>query len=295
MIARESAAPGAPLTSADAMAGPPAGEPVAYYTYAIARRKSAGPAAPLGASGVDPRFPVYALARGDLLAVVSAVPLAEFRPEALKARLQDGEWVRALALAHQRVLAGLLEEHVVLPLQFCTLYNSADRVLEMLAANQAALAAALDRLAGATEWGVKIFCDRRQLIEWAKTSSEQLRPLSERIGRVAEGASYLLRRKLEHMAGQLAESLERGHAQECHLRLSGRARAAASHPPQAPDAHGQPGEMILNGSYLVADRDQERFEAELARLQEQLDPLGFRCELTGPWPPYSFAVIEGDA
>lgn len=271
------------------------GGAAAIYVYAIARRKGGDRLPPHAIEGIVPGAAVYALARGELQAIVSAVPLADFQPDALRAHLEDHAWLRARALAHQRVLAALLEDYAVLPLQFCTLYNSESRVLDMLDASGGGLRAGLDRLMGATEWGVKIFCNREQLVAWAAASSGELQPMRETIGRMSAGAGYMLRKKIALAAQQLAESLERSHAQASHLRLSGVARAAASHPAQAPDVHGQPGAMVLNGSYLVDDREQPRFEAELAQLAEQLAPLGFRCELTGPWPPYSFAAIEGDA
>jgi hypothetical protein len=51
---------------------------------------------------------------------------------------------------------------------------------------------------------------------------------------------------------------------------------------QPGDDHGQ---MVLNGAYLVdAARDGE-FSAAAASSERK----GLRVEVTGPWPPYSFA------
>jgi hypothetical protein len=265
---------------------------IAYYIYAIARPKLAGHVVSLDIAGIDPQSRVYTLAHQDLLAVVSTVPLADFQLDVLKERLADHTWLRTRAVAHQAVLAELLHDYTAVPLKFCTLYTNEERIRDMLTSEYATLSATLDRLAGAMEWGVKLFCDRPQLIEWATNCSEELQPLRATISKMSEGASYMLRKKIALKAQQLAESLEHTYAQAVHVRLRNCVRAAVSHPAQSADVHGQAGVMVLNGAYLVADGDLPRFEAELAQIQGQYAEMGFRCERTGPWPSYSFAVPE---
>src|SRR5262249_2577464 len=48
--------------------------------------------------------------------------------------------------------------------------------------------------------------------------------------------------------------------------------------------------MVLNASYLLDDQRADDFAAAVAALAEQHP--GVRLELTGPWPPYSFAGPE---
>ena len=49
--------------------------------------------------------------------------------------------------------------------------------------------------------------------------------------------------------------------------------------------------MILNGAYLVAGERVAAFQSELASLEKEYTDLGFRYEMTGPWPPYNFVAI----
>ena len=291
----------------------------ALYVYAVARQKADHAADLIEIEGVDPQSTVYALTppissshtgQAGLGAIVSAVSSAEFHPDMLKTHLADPEWLQVHVLAHQRVLTALLADYTVLPLQFCTLYNTEERVLDMITANYDRMEAALDRLAGATEWGVKIFCDRAALTSWAINSSDELQPIRETIHTTSEGASYMLRKKIALAARQLAESLEQSCTQESHRRLSSIARVAVSYPLRSESREQSVGSrsqssatpdprlptpdhlMVLNAAYLVDDRKQQRFEIELARLHEEYAAIGFKYELTGPWPPYSFATIE---
>lgn len=48
--------------------------------------------------------------------------------------------------------------------------------------------------------------------------------------------------------------------------------------------------MVLNGTYLVDDERRDEFADAVAAARTQFD--GLQLELTGPWPPYSFAGVD---
>lgn len=75
-----------------------------------------------------------------------------------------------------------------------------------------------------------------------------------------------------------------------HEALGERAEAARRHALRDPRLTGGSGTMVLNGAYLVATGDQAGF-VELVRTLVDRHPE-VRLELTGPWPPYSFAVLD---
>ena len=54
--------------------------------------------------------------------------------------------------------------------------------------------------------------------------------------------------------------------------------------------------MVLNGAYLVADADADRFHATAAELAARHQAGGAEVELevevTGPWPPYNFVRLD---
>jgi hypothetical protein len=50
--------------------------------------------------------------------------------------------------------------------------------------------------------------------------------------------------------------------------------------------------MVLNGTYLVDDDRADEFASTVEELGKEYP--GIRLELTGPWPPYSFACVERD-
>lgn len=265
---------------------------LAYYVYAVARPGAGRVPAPLPAEGIAPQTPVRAIAHRDLLAVVSPVPMSEFGPAALEARLEDANWAQARVLAHQEVLADLRDGYTLIPFKFCTLYTSEERVLEMLVRHYDALVRRLQRLEGATEWGVKLFVHEKLLTEWVVTSAEALQPLREAMTQAPQGAGYFLRKKLAQAAQDAVRETVGACAQESHQRLSECAREAVSNPVQPQQVHGRPAGMVLNGAYLVDDEAGETFRAALAALEDRYGSRGFQYELTGPWPPYNFATLD---
>jgi Gas vesicle synthesis protein GvpL/GvpF len=248
------------------------------WVYAVANRVDE--AALRGLTGVSGE-PVYPLTAAGLTAAAGAVPLAEFGDEALRRNLEDLAWLETVARRHHEVIESVAHGIPVVPMRLATVYHSDEGVIAMLGSRHDDLAAALARVSGRDEWGVKVYAARRQAS--APADPEGTPPASP-------GAAYLSRRKSELSASEEARRSAAASAEEIHAVLSGLAAGSLLRPPQAPQLSGQTGQMILNSAYLV--------DAEGAdRLREAVESLasghrGVRIELTGPWPPYSFAAIE---
>lgn len=221
----------------------------------------------------DPPPGTMLVAHGGLAAVTSEVPLAEFEESALRANLNDRGWLEEKARAHEEVLQSFSGVQPVLPLRFGTIYRDVDDIRLLLAGRAEFFAAALERLRGHVELGVKAWFDPARFA----------RP------RATEGRSYLERRRDELSFARRAGAA----AAEAHDRLAAVAVAGVMNRPQPRELTGRSERMLLNCAYLVPVSD-ERLTDELARLEAEMAPLGLVFELTGPWPPYNFAPHEDD-
>jgi len=242
---------------------------------------------PDGFSGVAPEAPPPALvAGGGVAAVASPVPLAGFGEEALQANLNDLGWLERVARAHDSVLEGLLADGPVVPLRVCTIYRDAAQVEAMLESRSGELAAAVARLGGKAEWGVKATADREQIERHARESSETARALAAEIDAKPAGAAYIARKRLAAIVRDEADALTSAALNEAHERLAARADAAVVLPAQNRELSGHRGEMVLNAAYLVDDDERDAF----AQCVRELDSPGLEFTLTGPWPAYNFAT-----
>lgn len=269
-----------PVAEAGVESPPPADSPagVAWWAYCVTWAEDAMGAA-AGQDGVEPGTQVEAVCEGELAALVSSVPLAEYDDERLRAHLEDLAWVERIARSHEQVLDAALRDATVVPLRLCTLYRSTEGVQQLLRENRAELREALIQVAGCVEWGVKVFADPNA------PAREDAMDIG---GAERRGAAYLLRRQNERALAERAGEVRARCAQVVHQQLGALARAATSNPPQRPEVHGRELTMVLNGAYLVERDRVAEVQAAVGGLQEEWSPLGFVIELTGPWPAYNF-------
>lgn len=238
--------------------------------------------------------PVSAIAHRDVAAIVSPVSLDEFGPERLAATLRDAAWLPVNVLAHQQVVAWLLGHYTVAPFRFGNCCSVA-RVREMLTCHYEDLADTLRRLRGATEWGVKLYCDRKAAAEWVRATNAQVRRMDGEASRGSMGTGYLLQQRRERIVQQEVGCLLETHSRRSYQELVSLASEAVTDPVRPRSARGAGEEMVLNTAYLVADANVHAFRATVATLEEIARPMGFTYELTGPWPPYSFVnLVLGD-
>lgn len=260
-----------------------------YYVYAVARPHDPQQTVLLPTAGIIPQSPVYAVPWRDLVAMTSAVPLADFGAEALPVKLEDLDWTCARVLAHQETLAQLMVNYTIVPLKFCTLYTTEDRVRDMVETHYAELDRALERLYGATEWGIKVYCDRRILAEWVERAAPEVQVLRSSMANKSEGAAFFIRKRLEKLVTTVAEHTVDPCLSDSYERLRQHARETCINQVQAQNAAENQPELVANVAYLVDNTAYTGFTTALDQLVETYTEQGFRYELTGPWPPYNFA------
>jgi hypothetical protein len=247
------------------------------YLYAVTDAAPAEePADEHALAGVD-GVPVRRVVSGDLAAVVSSVDPTRFSEEALRRSLEDLQWLERTARAHNAVVAAVARSGPVAPVRLATVYLDDENVRRLLDERAPEFSAALDRIRGRAEWGVKGFAVRTEG-DTSPQATEESKP----------GTAYLMRRRAERdrAARGLQDAAEAAEA--VHRAMSAVAVASRRYQPQDPRLSGRREEMVLNVAYLVDEAGAE----VLRRLVEQQQGEHLRLELTGPWAPYSFATLE---
>ena len=246
------------------------------YLYAITRTVDPGAleALPALAGG---RLEV--VEHAGLSAVVSSVDLDEYGEEGLTRNLERLDWLEEVARGHDAVIQGLAVLGPTAPLRLATICLDDDGVRRRLDEWHPALQQVLDRVAGRMEWSVKAFAPVRAAVP-AEAGSPP--PTS--------GADYLRRKKTQTEARYDAEEAAAHTATEVHDLLAQASVASRVLPAQDPRLTGHEGTMLLNAAYLVATDEEATFTEQVRAVQEAHPELGVTCG--GPWPPYSFAMLE---
>jgi len=261
-----------------------------WYLYGIAAADDAS--APLGArlaAGAEQE--VELVAEGPLVGVASRVSLAEFDEQTLPERLSDATWLEQKIRTHEHVLERVLEDASVVPCRFCTVYRDEVELRRFLSERRETLQAALDRVRGKVEVGVKAFIDRDRFAAGQARQNDEIRQLETRVSTAEGGRAYLERRRLEQLVASALGDFRGEVAERIQTRLLPAAEDGHALPLQAPELSGREEEMVFNGAYLVT-ADRGGFEAALASLAREIRDDGVDLELTGPWPAYNFVPEE---
>jgi hypothetical protein len=155
--------------------------------------------------------------------------------------------------AHERVVERLMADRTVLPMRFGSTVRDEGELRRFLAERQATLVAALARLAGRVELGVRMLAQRE----------------SGTAPAVASGRDYVL-----------SKLRDGARADRVHEPLAALASDSRLQPPRG-------GDELLRGAYLVDRGAIPRFRTGVERLQHAHPEVAILC--TGPWPPYTFA------
>ncbi len=117
-------------------------------------RTSAPPA--IAAEGIDGSAAVEAVLCEGHVCWISRVPRDQFADN-LAEHMQDLEWLASAGLRHQRAVGEIAGKLTSLPARFGTVFLNEDSMAQHLKARKSVLRAAFKRVAGADEWGIKVF------------------------------------------------------------------------------------------------------------------------------------------
>ena len=230
---------------------------------------------------------VRAVRAAGLTAIVEDVSQLEFGAAALRANLEDLDWLDRAARAHHGVISAAAGRGPLVPMRLATVYSRDEGVSGTLRSRAADLREALGRLRARSEWGVKAY------------TAEPHQPAADQAPAEGQGpgAAYLQRRRTQLATRQDSLAAATASARVVHSELERLSVAARLHPPQSARLTGQRATMVLNAAYLVADARADEFAVAVTGLTARHQDI--RLVLTGPWPAYSFAgvsdAVTGDA
>lgn len=261
-----------------------------WWVYAVVQEASGADGAATGApAGVDDAD-VRSVREGGLAALASPVDGQAYAPDRVAELAGEVAWIGPRAVAHDAVTTWASERGDAVPIPMLTLFADEAGVRGMLRQRAAELRAALERVRGRQEYGVRVFRLDERLAPHLAALSAEVAALESRAGAATPGQRYLLERKLGDLRKEELRRVGADVARAVHEALAGAAADAATDP--LPPSEGAAGTAVLTAAYLVPRDRVTAFRATLTRLVGEHEPRGFRFEFTGPWAPYHFARAE---
>lgn len=236
------------------------------YIYGIIATDEAANFGPIGIDGGDE---VVTIGAEGLSAVIS------------RARDELFEASRKHLTAHTQVIEKVSERFTILPMQFCTVAESTDEVMNFLEENGRPLKNALKDIEGKVEVGIKIIWkDMKKMYEEITRENRAIRTLKEK--GAAGGQQALIR------AGELVEAaLEEKKAVEGEEYL----RPLKKGPVKCKELECKTEDMVANASFLIGRDWVREFDSLVEKMgEEHQDRIDVKY--VGPMAPFSFVNLE---
>ncbi len=260
MAVRVKKRPSSPSKSA-AAGGP-------YYFYGVSAASTGMLAKKINAIGIDNENRVEAVACAGLLCWVTRT--SEAFVNDLENRMEDLEWLAEAGVLHQRAVAAIGATMDLLPARFGTVFLNGASLEKHVASRAKTIQAAFKKVAGAEEWGVKVFMTAPTGPRGAAFSA-------------ASGQDYL-RQKAKSLAAQNSRrSAPDAETAKLAVALTKLSRAVA---PAGKVSSAQPG-LQWQASFLLPRAKRQQWDTVLQKFAQRWGEEK-RIECTGPWPPYSF-------
>ena len=258
----------------------------ATYVYCVvdSKRRLSGGRAPSGIPGGGrPRPRVLA---GSLWMIVADAPASLYGEDVLHANVRSLEWVSGVAVGHEAVVEHFTRVRgvTVVPMKLLTLFSSEEKATAELRKRRVEITAAIRRIAGCEEWGLRVFADPSGLAR----AGSLARPA--RSGSVS-GTAFLAQRKAAREADQAMRARALDAAGKAYEELAGLARSARQRPRTAEPGANPP---VLDAAFLVTAASRGRFKTAARRSARACAAAGARLSLSGPWPAYNFVGDAGE-
>jgi hypothetical protein len=241
-----------------------------------------------GVTAMEDGRPPRSVEAGALQAIVSDVG-EDFAEGSLNARIRDLEWLSPRAVRHHDLIDQLYQRcPELLPLAFGAIFTSEESLSERLIAQQTALSQQLAELRGKEEWNVRLTRDEAEFRAQLRSHSPGLQELEAELAGKAPGTRFLLEKKIRNMEAREAQRVSGEVRDDVHASLSRLAvQSRREQLAQTTETGGL--RLELRSAYLIEEAAGDDLKNAVSALSGKHALLGYRFELTGPWPAFSFA------
>jgi len=209
----------------------------------------------------------------------------------MQERLRRASELEAMVRSHNTVIETIHAQHAILPAKLGIVYPHSRDIVWALRSGCDTLLPRLHRLTGCDEWAVHIYADRAVVQDHVAAQIPTIGRLREEYAAARPGRAYFLERQLRGELESATRQALVALAQSTFGRLIRYAVAGEVNPVSAVADDAREVE-ILRAAFLVTRDAVEDFHAQVCSSADTSE--GLRGDYSGPWPPYSFAIVEAE-
>lgn len=229
----------------------------------------------------------------DLGAIISYVDTYALSKEEIEKKLNtDVQWTKRNVEAHHQVVMEIARQNTVIPLRFATIFKSIDNLKRMLKDYYQKFNKLLSELNSRQEMGVKVYLNYEQAKNTLEINDLEVAQLGSNIRSAAPGMQWYLEKKGQYLVKEKIEVMVGKKLKKILEQLDEHSDKSVLNQPFPVIMEEFPGEMILNGAFLIKGSQLKSFQQLSRQLNAELKGEGFTLKITGPWPPYNFVNIR---
>ena len=230
----------------------------------------------------------------ELEVVTSLVDLSEFGSEEIQRKAQeDLNWIKEKAQIHEYVIEQVMRVGPnlisVIPMKFGTIFKTEESLKECLRKNYQQFKDSLEKLKGKQEWGVKIYLKENIFRKTIEDKNEAVLAKKKEIESLPKGMAFFTQKQIGEIVNQEKDKELDRITEEIYESLGQLAFSKNKSKLLEKDFTGMLEEMLLNAFYLIEESKLASFQKKVGELKEKYNSLGFKVEVSGPWPSYHFA------
>ena len=215
-----------------------------------------------------------------------------FSEENLKKYISDEKWLDVNVRNHLDVICLIMKTNTVIPFNFGTVYRSEDSLKNFISTYALEFKKTLDYLDQKEEWSVKVYCDKKIIIENISSLSQNIADFDSQIKSSSPGKAYILGKKKNEIIDKEINSIYNQYSKKIFTQLNVLCEEYRLNTILSKDLYDREEDMIVNAIFFIKKENIEKFIFLTDNLMLSFKNIGLFIEVTGPWPPYTFIKIS---
>ena len=206
----------------------------------------------------------------------------------IKKNISNEAWLDYNARKHLQVIGDIMQRHTVIPFNFGTIYKSEESLRSFVSFYSADFMEVLLHLRNKEEWSVKVFCNRKMIVENIGTLSHNISDIDQQIKSSSPGKAYILGKKKKEIIETEIKVIYNTLSKRIFTAFNELCEEYRFNVILSSELSEKDEDMILNVAFFIIKENIEDFIKCSEKMTHEYSDIGMIFDITGPWPPYSF-------
>ncbi|MEQ8548946.1 MAG: GvpL/GvpF family gas vesicle protein [Cyclobacteriaceae bacterium] len=229
---------------------------------------------------------------GQLHAIYSVEDIDEFGVSAFQENIKNIPWLEDKVIKHNHILTMVASKVAVIPIKFGSVYSSELAMQNVLSEEHDKFLEQLRKIGSRQEWGLKLNYHNQQLTEYLLENDHMLVEQSNLSRNGTPGQRFLAKKKIDTELKAVMKREINSLREMLYKNVNSKSEQIKVLQNTANELSEKGWVNVLNLAMLVERMEPLEIGNIIDDRKINYDKIGFKIELTGPWPAYNFVENE---